>query len=404
MTMLPPAIVLGIDTPIGLTVVRELGARGVPVHGVGRNPDAIGRASRYCTSFSVRPPDRLEKWLPDLIIKTKARALLAISEADLVALSALDPIIRGCAILTPRAAPLSIVLDKRKTLENARDIGIDTPKSWQPVIGDDFATRASACTYPAIAKWADPTAIARDLEALGFPMVKAEYVHDKDQLIALINNYAPLGTWPVIQSYCPGFGLGHMLYMKDGNATLRFQHRRLHEWPPEGGTSTLCTSLPLDTHQDQMARSEQLLRRIGWEGPAMVEYRFDPATGRYWLMEINGRFWGSQPLASHCGAKFAWEAYRLGVLGEVDTVNTPIKHRRARYMIPETKRLIRVWRDQRAIADPHFKAKPVTGLLRYITGFFDPKMRYFLFDWRDPMPFWADFSAVIKKAARRRKR
>ena len=28
---LPPAIVLGVDSQIGLTVVRELGERGVPV-------------------------------------------------------------------------------------------------------------------------------------------------------------------------------------------------------------------------------------------------------------------------------------------------------------------------------------------------------------------------------------
>ncbi len=404
MRVLPPAIVLGVDTPIGLTVMRELGARGVPVHGVGRTPEAIGRASRYCTGFSVFPNERIEKWLPDLIIKTNAKALLAISETDLVALSELPSVVHGCAILTPRAEPLAIVLDKRETIEHARAIGIDTPQSWQPVTGDDFAARSSACTYPAIAKWADPTAMAKELDALGFPMVKAEYIHNPEQLIALINNYAPLGTWPVIQSYCPGSGLGQMLYMKDGKATLRFQHRRLHEWPPEGGTSTLCTSLPIDTHQKQMALSEQLLKRIGWEGPAMVEYRFDPATGRYWLMEINGRFWGSQPLASHCGAKFGWEAYRLAVLGEVDTVDTRIKYRRARYMIPETKRLIRVWRDQRAIADPHFKPRPIVTLMRFVAGFVDPRMRYFLFDWRDPMPFWADFSAVLKKAARRGKR
>lgn len=25
----------------------------------------------------------------------------------------------------------------------------------------------------------------------------------------------------------------------------------------------------------------------------MVEYRHDPKTGKYWLMEVNGRFWGA---------------------------------------------------------------------------------------------------------------
>jgi protein-tyrosine-phosphatase len=36
----------------------------------------------------------------------------------------------------------------------------------------------------------------------------------------------------------------------------------------------------------------------------MVEFRVDPETGRFWLMEINGRFWGSLPLAIFAGVDF----------------------------------------------------------------------------------------------------
>ena len=55
----------------------------------------------------------------------------------------------------------------------------------------------------------------------------------------------------------------------------------------------------------------------------MVEYRHEPGSGRYWLMEVNGRFWGSQPLAWHCGAHFAWESYRRSVLGQGDAAPAP---------------------------------------------------------------------------------
>jgi hypothetical protein len=41
-----PAVVVGIETPIGLTVIRDLGSRGVPVIGVGRSETAIGMAPR----------------------------------------------------------------------------------------------------------------------------------------------------------------------------------------------------------------------------------------------------------------------------------------------------------------------------------------------------------------------
>ena len=46
-TPMLPAIVLGIDTPIGMTVVRDLGMHGVPVYGIGRGPAALGMHSRF---------------------------------------------------------------------------------------------------------------------------------------------------------------------------------------------------------------------------------------------------------------------------------------------------------------------------------------------------------------------
>lgn len=401
MSALPTAILLGVDTPIGVTVMRELGMNGVPVHAIGRSPDSIGRASRYCTEFSVRPEGPLAQWLPDLIRDVDAAALLAISEGDLVSLSAMDDVIHGCQILTPRATPLAMVLDKRATLKAAAAIGMTVPISWQPIASDDRLLRARTLIYPVVAKWADPPLVAERLQALGLPLIKAEFVHDADALLALLARYDPLGLWPLIQSYCPGAGLGQMLYMENGRATLWFQHRRLHEWPPEGGVSTLCTAEPRALHSDQMQMSEALLAAIGWQGPAMVEYRHDAETGSYALMEINGRFWGSLPLASHCGVMFAWESYRRAILKQTKMSANRYPIRRARYMIPETRRLFTLLFRRGAIADPFFKARPFAALLAYIGGFFDPKMRYFLFRWRDPGPFLADMRSLLVKLVRR---
>ena len=38
----PPCYVLGIETQIGLSLVRELGEAGIPVVGIAVDPDAIG--------------------------------------------------------------------------------------------------------------------------------------------------------------------------------------------------------------------------------------------------------------------------------------------------------------------------------------------------------------------------
>jgi predicted ATP-grasp superfamily ATP-dependent carboligase len=396
---LTSAIVLGVDTPIGLTVIRELGSHGVRVHAIGRSGRAIGQASKWTTTFSIRPKGAIADWLPALVRETGAGALLAISEDDLIALADLPPVIEGCKILTPRGAPLSIVLDKTATLKRAETLGIDVPESWQPIAGEDFAARAATLAYPLVLKWADPPAILPSLAAHEIAFIKAEHIADVAALLAALARYDVLGVYPLAQTYCPGIGLGQMFYMKAGAATLSFQHRRIHEWPPEGGVSTVCATVPLDQHAEQRAKSERLLGCIGWEGAAMVEYRYDARSDKYWLMEINGRFWGSLPLARHAGAEFAWESYAQAM--GITTKQPYISERHARYMIPETRRLFRVFFQRRAIADRQFRPTPWRDLMSYIGDFLDPGMRYFVWDWADRGPFWADMKNVVRKLVRR---
>lgn len=393
-----PAIVLGVDSPIGLTVIRELGGHGVPVYAVGDNERAIGRASKWATEFLVRPAGAIADWLPALVRETCAGALLAISERDLLALSDLPPEIEGCKILTPRRGPLDIVLDKATTLERARAFDIDTPESWQPIASDDFNAHARTLVYPLVLKWADPPTILPKLEASGIAFIKAEHISDAPALLDALARYEKFGTWPLVQTYVDGIGLGQMFHMKDGAATLRFQHRRIHEWPPEGGVSTVCATVPLDQHDEQRARSEALLASIAWEGPAMVEYRYDVRADKFWLMEINGRFWGSQPLARHAGAEFAWESYAQAM--GIATVQPEILERHARYTIPETRRLLRVLFGRTKITDGRFRTTPWRNLLSYFTDLIDPGMRYYVLDMRDRGPFWADLRNVFRKVVR----
>src|SRR4029077_3602676 len=49
--------------------------------------------------------------------------------------------------------------------------------------------------------------------------------------------------------------------------------------------------------------AEELLTALHWHGVAMVEFKMD-ANGRYWLMEINPRLWGSLALSVDTGVNF----------------------------------------------------------------------------------------------------
>ena len=395
--------VLGADSPIGLTVVRELGERRVRVFALGRDRRALARTSRHTHRFAlIEKP--LAEWLPRFIAENDIGAVLAISEHHLIELAAIGPMIRNFRLLVPEADELALVLDKPRTLEIAAGLGIDVPSSWQPLAGEDHAVIAAGLAYPVAVKWADPNAVSARLGAAGLNLEKVEYADDCRALLALLARYDGVGIWPLVQTWCPGHGIGQMLHMHRGLATLRFQHRRLREFPPSGGVSAFCEAVPLGQHTTLMMRSEALLAAIGWEGPAMVEYRHDSLSGQSWLMEINGRFWGSIPLAYHCGAHFGWETYACAMLGADAAVQgrcsaDAMRLRRARYLIPDTQGLVMLLRDGKV---PVFKR--IGGAARFVADFFDPRARWFVRSWRDPAPFFADVAGVVRKFALRGKR
>jgi len=387
-----PVAVIGPDSPIGLTVVRELGEHGLPVLALSSKSDCLARHSRHASAFD-RIDGPLADCLPALCEKHRPLAIMAISEHHLVELAQLKGALGDTMVLCPDADKLDTVLDKRRTLEIAAGIGIDVPLSWQPLAGQDRAAQAAKLSWPVAIKWADPGEVAARLEALGLPLEKVEYAGTQEALLAILSRYDPLGLYPLVQEWCPGEGLGQMLHMRDGRATLAFQHRRLREWPPTGGVSSFCEAIDPALHAAQMEKSEQLLRAIGWQGPAMVEYRHDPATGRHKLMEINGRFWGSIALAYHCGAHFAWEQVRCEALGRSETGTfRPYRNRRARYAIPDAKHLVAVLRDG-SLPLP----RRIGFALRFFADFLDPRVRYYVWSWRDPMPMLADLAGIRKR-------
>jgi hypothetical protein len=78
-------------------------------------------------------------------------------------------------------------------------------------------------------------------------------------------------------------------------------HLRLHETPHTGGASSFRKSW---WHEAMMADAEAKFAHIDWQGVGMVEYRWDPATDTFALMEMNIRFWGSLHLALYSGVDF----------------------------------------------------------------------------------------------------
>lgn len=396
----PPCIVLGMETQIGLGIVRELGRTGVRVIGIGHEPNAIGLASRYLMRGLVLNPPRS----PELITAIRALGeefgpccLLTVSEANLAWLAQHRDSFGNVHPVVPAQEKLALVLDKQQTLQAARDVCINVPETVELTSMLHAQALAKSFTFPAVLKWKDPNAVSKKLSAHGLELLKAEYVYTQTEFIAVAERYQSLGEWPMVQAYCPGQGLGQFFYMHEGEAIRRFQHLRIAEWPPEGGFSSVCDSVPLEQHQALQEKSIALLRHIGWEGVAMVEYRWDPVTDRAVLMEINGRYWGSYPLAVHCHADFALLSYCLESALGLPALPALRPAIRCRMMSTEIKRLVRIFLHPELIVDRTFKVRKWDEAVRFVTDFFKPSVRYYVWDKSDPKPYLIDVMNLLRK-------
>lgn len=395
-----PAVVVGVDTPIGLTVVRDLGQAGVPVTGIGRSANALGLSSRYLTRGVVRARDA-DGFIEQLVAlgaELGPSCLFAVSENDITLLNTHRARLTGFTIMFADQARMDSVLNKDQTYAAAARVGIRTPRTEQPASMADVERIKDGLRYPVVLKWANPHEVASRLSAAGLALDKTHYCHSAQALLAYLAPYERACVYPLVQEYCAGYGLGQFVLMKDGQPHYTFQHRRLHEWPPEGGFSSMCESLPGTAHAEQMAKSIALLRELRWEGIAMVEYRHDPATGESALMEVNGRFWGSLPLAWHAGARFPSMMHTLWGRGQPLTAPAYRSGVRCRYMLPETKRLLRILFAQHKIEDKNLHFRRLPELLGYLGGFVRPRSRYYVFSLADSGPFFSDVGQMLKKA------
>ncbi len=394
-----PVVVLGVDTPIGVAILRDLGRNHIRTVGIGRSKYAIGLASRYCHQKEVRARGELEliEQLHRIASGLRDPALMAISENDNLFINrnreTLEPVFR---VIAPEQSMLEQVLDKTNCIRLAQEVGIRVPDTFSPSSMAEIEERAKDLTYPRVIKWADPNVVSGALEKSGLTLHKCQYAHNGQDLIDKLRPYARINHFPLVQEYCPGHGIGQMFLVRNGKILMQFQHERIHEWPPEGGVSTLCKSVPLDTHRSCRERSANLLEKLQWDGVAMVEYRYDDVSGTYYFMEINGRFWGSLPLAIAAGVPFA--SGLVGVqTGSPESEQSAYAELYCRFMIPEVRRLIRLIFQPGKIQDPFYRYSKGLEVVRFFIDFFRPGMRYYLLSFDDPGPLIADIRNMVRK-------
>lgn len=304
---------------IALALTRSLGRQGVPVVRIHPNRLDLSLLSTYCSKVEVSPDFyQSEEDLLAFLLEMKGRYLgkgVLIPASDDCAYFVAkyrDALSAAFKVAAPAWPVMQRLLDKRFQYEQAQRLGIPIPETYFPTGVEDVRRLArELVNYPYVIKpltahtWrlASMRSVAQGKK--GFAATTPE---------ALISQYEAIAQGDkavMIQEVIGGEDerlFTFLSYFNEDAMPLGYCIRKkVRQLPVDFGYCTLTVSCFDPVIQSQSLR---LLSSLGYEGISGIEWKLDPRTGEYKLIEINARAVNTIALASACGVDLPYLAFR----------------------------------------------------------------------------------------------
>lgn len=381
----------------GIAFIRSLARAG---HRVVAADDRRWSAGLYTRSASARcrypdpyrRPDDAAAALLRCVTDHGVDVIVPMTDAmTRVAESIRDQLPAGCIVAAAPAEGAAVTADKQRTVDLAERLGVPLPATEFVRPGDPARALDGELGWPVVVKPVTSLAVDDRGEAT---KVEVSYAHDAAELASTLAA-APYAV--LLQEYCGGDGVGVEILADRGRVVRAFSHRRLHEVPVTGGASSLRESIALDPVL--LDHATRLVKAMDWTGLAMIEFKSGHAGDR--LMEINGRPWGSIPLAIRAGVDFA--ADYVAMLTSPDgTVDPPGPAPYEVGVVARNLRLETVWiasvlrGPTGPVAAPY---PPRRDALRAIAGLCSPRIADDVISWRDPLASVVELTLVVQRLA-----
>ena len=316
-----------------LATMRSLSGAGLQVGAAASHSsaaEALAWESRWCRLKTVLPdPEREAHFIEALLAVIDAHAPRMIVPSHDGTIQALragrEELQRRTFLPLGSEAALDIAISKTRTLALAQDLGLLVPRSVLVTnLGDvPAALREVGC--PAVVKpvtsWGKRGEFG---ERWG-----CDAVLSVDEARDTVERMSLAGLHAIFQQWLPGRRDAVTFFRASGKIWARFAQTSYREFPPLGGASALCESIPLSA--DLREPAERLIEAIALDGCSMVEFRRDRA-GRPVLMEINARMPGSVALAVSAGVDFPRMLYDWAVGRPLQVVKDYRVGRRRRWL------------------------------------------------------------------------
>jgi predicted ATP-grasp superfamily ATP-dependent carboligase len=300
--VVPRVLVTDASRGSAISIIRSLGRRGYHVIAADSEVRSPGFYSRYASERLRYPPsdqapgeaiatllEAARERRVDLIVPVTDDVVLPLSKAR-------ERFAGTCALALPERRAFARTCDKLATLELAAEVGVPAPRTALVATVREAIEAAPSLGWPVVLK-PRRSRVYRDGGSV--ERYEVSYAQDAAALAEEMRRLEGRSD-VLLQKYYRGEGQGVELLTYRGRPLAAFQHRRLREVPITGGASSFRESVPLDPVLYDY--SVRLLAALEWTGLAMVEFKLGKEGPR--LMEINGRIWGSLPLAVKSGMDF----------------------------------------------------------------------------------------------------
>lgn len=385
-------LILDANQRSALAATRALGEKSVQVFTGDEVEDTLAGNSRYCYRKVVYPspylyPERFISSLRQTVNAHGIEAMFPMTDATTELVLRNRHEFPGTAIPFPELIAYESVTNKFNLFKSAREAGIPAPMTAYFDNADTAIRAASEMIFPAVIK----PIRSRILDQGRFEITSVKFAHSQEDLVRIIRRHKWLQNHPfMIQQYIEGHGQGIFILCDHGRLITCFAHKRLREKPPSGGVSVFSKSIAVQPPMLSMAM--RLLEPLQWHGVAMVEFKV-ASDGTPYLMEINGRFWGSLQLSIDAGVNFPFLLYKLACGREVEPLPQFQVGKLCRWLLGDLDHLyLKLKSDSREYS----LVEKIAAICRFIVPW-QPGMHYEVNRLNDMKPFLFELRNYFKQ-------
>ena len=220
--------VLGDNDLAGLAIVRSLGRSGLDVDLAVTQSKSITRHSRYVRRIHdlgdpLMGQQQFLSGLLEIVKHEQFDLVIPTSDKTLVPLlSKREEIGVHARLALPDEMGYQIAFHKNKTMDLARELGIPVPETQLLSVADDIDHLRGCEHFPIVLKPQFSTAVGTTRRN------EVRIVESNEDLRQRLPEM--LARSPVlVQSFCPGIGVGLSVLADQGELVAAFQHERVHE-------------------------------------------------------------------------------------------------------------------------------------------------------------------------------